>query len=529
MMGKIIKSLGKFGKKVGNALTSKTAQKIYKTIGSAAERFAESEIGSATIDGLIQGSVHSIMTGDSYGESVKQAVILNVLGGGDTIADPLSPGENEIYRKLKQLEDEQKGEIVRTKHNTEILRKFGNDLDEVYKFATQEHKVGEHEEDQIKMLEKALKSYIGVFKAENDSIDKLKRALYIESTERTEEETKMISEYRDKIDALRSAIEVEKEGLQEEAIQEIAGMSAEVLEAAAEEVPLFGAGVATSIATARAIEGAYKLKAVISALTGIDLTHLNVPKVQPKTLEAILDVPKGVDIPDLRLTEGLIAKMDKISENISEVDHIQNVIVPKLKKAVEEDKENITDWSEKRIHPKTAQRFKIPQTQKPSMHIYAAPWDSDEVFIFHVISPHHKNESFFLGFDLEIEYVFYEDLTQHWHALGTAQSTYGRTFREAYKEFFLLASNVAGQTAIHQRRLLRSRSNHPIYLGMHDYEVSYAQIKMNAMALVSNEDLQMHILRGPIHFQRRTIVAALKYGIKILTQPDDVSIMLRNA
>nr|AKV61043.1 VP5 [Bluetongue virus 15]CAE53032.1 outer capsid protein VP5 [Bluetongue virus 15] len=527
-MGKIIKSLGKFGKKISSALGSSTAKKIYSTIGKAAERFVESDLGSATIDGIIQGSVHSALTGESYGESVKQAVILNVVGGGDSIADPLSPGENDMVHRLKRLEDEQKGEIIRTKHNAQVIAKFGRDLEDVYKFASREHKVGEEEEDQIQMLEKALRAYGNVVKVEGESVQKLAKALRVDEEERTDEETRMIGEYRDKIDALSKAIEIEREGLQDEAIQEIAGMSAEVLEAAAEEVPIFGAGVATSIATARAIEGAYKLKAVITALTGIDLSHMTTPKIQPKTLEAILDAPGG-NVTDLMLTRGLDSKIDKINENLAEVEHMQTSILPRIKKAIEEDRDEITNWSPKRIHPKSVQRFRVPRMQTPSIHIYAAPWDSDSVFIFHVISPHHLNESFFLGFDLEIEYVHYEDLAQHWHSLGAAQEVTGRTFREAYREFFNLASRSTMASDIHKKRLQRSRMSHPIYLGVHNYELSYIAIKSNAMQLVTDEDLQKHVLRGPLHFQRRVIMAALKYGVKVMSRADDIAMMLRDA
>lgn len=529
MMGKFIKSLSKIGKKVGSALTSDTAQKIYKTIGKAAERIAESEIGSAAIDGVIQGSVQSILTGQSYGEAVKQAVVLNIMGGADDTPDPVSPGEKAAHRRIHDLEEKVKQDTIRTRYNTKILDKFGRDLDVVYKFAVAQTDEDIEEMNQFDVLTKAVESCNKIAQEEETELQRLATALRKEHADRTKDEALMVNEYRTKIDALKSAIEVESDGLQEEAIQELAGMSAEVLEAAAEEVPFFGAGIATGIATARAVEGAYKLKHVINSLTGIDLTHLRTPKIQPATLEAILDTPRGESVEEMRLAEGVISKLELVKENKQEVLHIRDNILPQIKEAMEEDHEIIGSEKKNKILPKTAARFKIPVTQQPLLHVYTAPWDSDEVVMFHCVSPHHKNESFFLGIDLEIEYGHYEDLTQHWHALGAAQQAVGRSFKEAYNEFLNLSSQVEGASEIHKRRLIRSRRVHPIYMGNMHYDVSYEQMKSNAMRIVNDRELQLHILRGPLHFQRRAILMALKYGIKILGVADDMALFMRDA
>nr|CAN89118.1 VP5 protein [Epizootic hemorrhagic disease virus (serotype 4 / strain IbAr 33853)] len=528
-MGKFIKSLSKLGKKVGSALTSTTAQKIYKTIGKAAERFAESDIGSAAIDGVIQGSVQSILTGQSYGEAVKQAVVLNVLGGADDVPDPVSPGEKAAHRRIQDLEEKVKQDTIRTRYNREILQKFGNDLDLVYKFAVAQTDQDIENINQYEVLEKAVESCNVIAREEELELQRLAGALKKEHTDRTADEVAIVNEYRSKIDALKSAIEVESDGLQEEAIQELAGMSAEVLEAAAEEVPFFGAGIATGIATARAVEGAYKLKHVINSLTGIDLTHLRTPKIQPATLEAILDTPRGEAVSEERLADGVLSKLELVRENRQEVVHIKDNILPQIKEAMKEDHEIVGSLKQNKILPRTASRFKIPLTQQPLLHVYTAPWDSDEVVIFHCISPHHRNESFFLGVDLEIEYGHYEDLTQHWHALGAAQQAVGRSFKEAYSEFLNLSSQVEGAGEIHKKRLIRSRRVHPIYMGNMHYDISYEQMKNNAMRIVNDRELQLHILRGPIHFQRRAILMALKYGIKILGAADDMSLFLRDA
>nr|ASW41378.1 VP5 [Bluetongue virus] len=526
-MGKVIRSLSRFGKKVGNALTSNTAKKIYSTIGKAAERFAESEIGSAAIDGLVQGSVHSILTGESYGESVKQAVLLNVLGSGEEIPDPLSPGERGIQAKLRELEDEQRNELVRLKYNDKIKEKFGEELEEVYEFMNGAAKAEVEDEKQFDILNKAVTSYNKILTEEDLQMRRLANALQKEIGERTHAETVMVKEYRNKIDALKNAIEVERDGMQEEAIQEIAGMTADVLEAASEEVPLIGAGMATAVATGRAIEGAYKLKKVINALSGIDLTHLRTPKIEPSVVSTILEY-RTKAIPDSALAVSVLSKNRAVQENHRELIHIKDEILPRFKKAMDEEKE-ICGIEDKTIHPKVMMKFKIPRAQQPQIHVYSAPWDSDDVFFFHCISHHHANESFFLGFDLSIDLVHYEDLTAHWHALGAAQMAMGRTLSEAYKEFLNMAISNAYGTQMHARRLVRSKMVHPIYLGSLHYDISFLDLRGNAQRIVYDDELQMHILRGPIHFQRRAILGALKFGCKVLGDRLDVPLFLRDA
>nr|ASW41374.1 VP5 [Bluetongue virus]ASW41382.1 VP5 [Bluetongue virus]ASW41389.1 VP5 [Bluetongue virus] len=526
-MGKVIRSLSRFGKKVGNALTSNTAKKIYSTIGKAAERFAESEIGSAAIDGLVQGSVHSILTGESYGESVKQAVLLNVLGSGEEIPDPLSPGERGIQAKLRELEDEQRNELVRLKYNDKIKEKFGEELEEVYEFMNGAAKAEVEDEKQFDILNKAVTSYNKILTEEDLQMRRLANALQKEIGERTHAETVMVKEYRNKIDALKNAIEIERDGMQEEAIQEIAGMTADVLEAASEEVPLIGAGMATAVATGRAIEGAYKLKKVINALSGIDLTHLRTPKIEPSVVSTILEY-RTKAIPDSALAVSVLSKNRAVQENHRELIHIKDEILPRFKKAMDEEKE-ICGIEDKTIHPKVMMKFKIPRAQQPQIHVYSAPWDSDDVFFFHCISHHHANESFFLGFDLSIDLVHYEDLTAHWHALGAAQMAMGRTLSEAYKEFLNMAISNAYGTQMHAKRLVRSKMVHPIYLGSLHYDISFPDLRGNAQRIVYDDELQMHILRGPIHFQRRAILGALKFGCKVLGDRLDVPLFLRNA
>nr|AMQ36832.1 viral protein 5 [Bluetongue virus] len=523
-MGKIIKSLSRFGKKIGDVLTSNTAKKIYAAVGKTAERLATSEIGTATIDGLLQGSVHSMITGESYGESVKQAVLLNVLGRGEELPDPLSPGERGMQVKIQELEDEQRNELVRLKYDEAITRAFGQELREVYNFMTGEAAVEQQNVDQYEVLRKAVDSYGKILDAEDVKMAELARALQKETRERSEVEIKMVKEYRDKIDALKEAIEVERDGMQEEAIQEIAGMTADVLEATAEEVPLIGAGVAATIASGRAIEGAYKLKKVIGALSGIDLSHMRTPKIEPSLLATVLE-HRFKEIPDGLLASSVLNKKISVMDNRNEIKHIKQEILPRFKHIMDEERE-MAKREHKIIHPSVMMKFKIPRTLQPQIHIYVAPWDSDEVFFFHCISHHHRNESFFLGFDLGIDVVHFEDLVSHWHALGAAQEARGRTLSEAYKEFLNLSISSTSSSVVHARRMMRSRMVHPIYLGSIHYDITYEALKANAQKIVYDDELQMHVLRGPLHFQRRAILGALKYGVKILGEREDIPLLL---
>ncbi|AFH41504.1 VP5 [Tilligerry virus] len=529
-MGKFLNKLNKFGKKTWSALNSSTAKKVYSTIGKAVEAVASSEIGSAAIDGVIQGTVQAALTGESYGESVKQAVLLNVLGKADALPDPLSVGEQALVKKVKELEEHEKNEQVYNMYNKEILKTFGEELEDVRCFALGTLKEESKMEDQIKILGTALDGYGKILGHEMMGLEKLATALQKETLARTNEERLMVKEYRSKIDALAQAVETEREGIQEEAFQEIITMSTDVLEAAAEEVPIFGSAAAAAIATGRAIEGGLKLKKVIESLTGINLSHMSTPKIQPETVRilAIKDSPEEIE--DKDLVRGIKQKLKVVNENAMEIQHIKEEIYPKIIKAAKEDHKILGHKKETMLHPLTITKFSIPQAEHPQIHVYSAPWDSDEVFMFHCVPPHHQDESFFIGFDLELEYVMYIDLTVRRHRLNRdVQEVTGVDFKQAYNDFLNLAADVEGASHIHKKRLLRSRDNHPIYLGPRDYEVDFDTLRTNAMELVFNDELQMHVLRGPLHFQRRAIMGALRYGVEVMRHKLDRDLFLKYA
>ncbi|AFX73381.1 VP5 [Lebombo virus] len=517
-MGKFIKALKKIGKTTGRVLTSDSAKKIYSTLGNAALRFVESDVGNATIDGLIQGTAQSIINGENLGESIKQSVVLNVLHSLDSPPDPLSPGEQGVYDKLKDLDRISKEQMLFEKYQNEIQQQLGEEVIKLRKYALGEERMIEELGGEVKAVDYALDGLIKIDKLQEGQMQRLYTALSKERIQRTQDEVAMVKDYNDKIEALQSAISVERDALQEEAVQEIVEMATNVVETASEEVPVFGAATANVIATGRAIEGTLKLKNVIEKLSGIDLSHTIRTRVEPRTLDAVLDYPDSA-VPEKRLAEGVYSKLTTIREHLQEHEHVKKTMVPKLEQWY---KDNNNKW-----HPKVINQSKIPRESQPQIHVYCAPWDSDYIFMLRVNSPHHMECGFFFGIDLQQEFVYYEDLNQEAHHLNRgAIEVAGRSFRQAYREFLAASANREAPGK-HHDRLLRSANGSPIYLASLHYSGSYEEVKMNALRVVHDEKLQLHLLRGPLHYQRRIIMAAIMHGVKILEEPFDTRFLLQ--
>nr|UYG25716.1 VP5 [African horse sickness virus] len=504
-MGKFTSFLKRAGSATKKALTSDAAKRMYKMAGRTLQKVVESEVGSAAIDGVMQGTIQSIIQGENLGDSIKQAVILNVAGTLESAPDPLSPGEQLLYNKVSELERMEKEDRVIETHNEKIVEKYGKELVDIRKIMRGEAQAEKLEGKEMFYIEKALKGILQIGKDQSDRITRLYRALQTEEELRTADETKIISEYREKFNALKQAIELEQQATHEEAVQEMLDLSAEVLETAAEEVPIFGAGAANVVATTRAVQGGLRLKEIIDKLTGIDLSHLKVADIHPHIIEKAM-LKDAVTDSDLAMA--VKSKVDVVDEVNAETEHIIDAIMPLVKKEY--------DKHENKFHIEIPSALKIHSEHTPKVHIYTTPWDSDKVFICRCIAPHHQQRSFMIGFDLEIEFVFYEDTSVESHVMhGGAISIEGRGFRQAYSEFMSAAWSMPATPELHKRRLQRSLGSHPIYMGSMDYTVSYEQLVSNAMKLVYDTDLQMHCLRGPLKFQRRTLMNALLFGVRI--------------
>nr|QCU80121.1 VP5 [Palyam virus]QCU80127.1 VP5 [Palyam virus]QCU80128.1 VP5 [Palyam virus] len=511
-MGRFVKFLKRAGKTTMNALTSNTAKSIYKTVGKTIQKVAESELGSAAIDGIIQGAARSALEGENLGESIKQAVILNMMGASNAPPDPISPGEHAIYNRLAELEKEEQEDRFFDQNEKEIIDEYGEELRSIRQFGKGMITLEESGMNEMEMIRKSIKGMEKIEQKHTNDLQTLRRGLTKEASMRNQREQELISYFNNNMRVLQDAISIEQEGLHEEAVQEILDMGAEVLETAAEEVPVLGAGAANAIASVRAVEGALKLKEVIQKLSGVDLSHMTYKSLQPDKMSLLLRRNADGDvIQEKDLLEVVDNKLALVREIGDERKHLLENIVPKIEKMYDKHQKPM------KVHA----AMKINKEFHPKIHIYTAPWDSDYVFMFKCVAPHHKERGFFLGFDLELDFVYFEDLKVEAHQLVEgAIEVVGRSFRQIYRDFFYFAWNVSGASEIHKKRLQRSSSAHPIYLGSVDYQISYDQLYSHANQLVTNEELQLHVLRGPLHFQRRTIMAALLHGVEIMTRPN---------
>nr|QQY96743.1 VP5 [Equine encephalosis virus 2] len=508
-MGRFTKMLTRAGGAIKKAVTSQGAKKMYSALGEMAIKAANSEIGQAAMEGLVQGTIQSAIEGGSYGSNIKQAMLLSVAGRLDAPPDPTSPGEVAMRNAIIKLKAEEEEDRVFEKHNAAIGDIVGK---EVMKLRETIKRGAVAEGKEIESVETAIDGLMKLNEKRVVDIQNLTDAINKERADRSEEERLMVDSYMDNIYQIKHALEIEQEAMHEEAIQEGLDMAAEVLEHASEEVPIIGAGLATAAASARAIEGGLKVKEVINKIMGVDLSHIGHKPVLPSTISTIIQ-NRGKEIDEKQMMKSLIEKKTILDEERKEVEHIRVEVLPKFKQAVEE---NGSKW-----HPKLAHTTYIPMTQKPKIHVYSAPYDSDDILIIKVLSPHHIGTGFFVGFDLALDFVHYVDIHPESHPLrGGGIEVIGPSFASAYREFFDIASNSEDVTTVQRRRLQRSGREHPIYVGSFDYEVSYEMLKSNTLSLVHNDELQMHVLRGPKHLQRRMIMAAMMHGVEIIKPPE---------
>nr|ADU57344.1 VP5 protein [Equine encephalosis virus]QQY96739.1 VP5 [Equine encephalosis virus 6]QQY96748.1 VP5 [Equine encephalosis virus 6] len=508
-MGRFTKMLSRAGSAVKKAVTSKGAKKMYSALGEMAIKAANSEIGQAAMEGLVHGTIQSAIEGSDYGSNIKQAVLLSVAGRLDAPPDPTSPGEVAMRNTLLKLKAEEEQDRVFEKHSREIEEIVGEEVMSLRETV----KKGQVEKGkELKAVEDAIGGLIKLNDKRAEDIRKLTDAINKEKIDRSADERIMVDNYMENIEQIKHALEVEQEAMYEEAIQEGLDMTAEVLEHASEEVPVIGAGLATAAASARAIEGGLKVKEIINQIMGVDLSHIGHKQVLPSTLSTIVQ-HKGKSIDERQMVKSLIEKKNILEEERREVEHIRDEVYPKFKEAVNK---NGNEW-----HPKLAHTTYISMVHKPKIHVYSAPYDSDDILIIKVISPHHMGAGFFIGFDLALDFVHYVDICPESHPLrGGAIEVVGPSFTSAYREFFDIASQSEDVSTIQRRRLQRSGREHPIYVGSFDYEVSYEMLKSNTLSLVHNEELQMHVLRGPKHLQRRMIMAAMMHGVEVIKPPE---------
>nr|AVO64744.1 VP5 [Ninarumi virus] len=520
-MGKFMNGLSKFGKRVGAALTSETAKRIARATGTAIQRAAESELGSAAIEGVVQGALRAAITGEPLGDSIKTTVIHNLTGVDPATPDPLNVSEQRVTQELHEVERRVREDELREKiKDLEIVKdqqELKTQLTKVKNYLDKEMKAEIAEENQIEVLESAVKSMELLAVNQDEGLQKIRRALVKENRERTAAERRIVTEVKQRYDVLAEAVNTERDSIQEEAVQEIIDISTEVLEHAAEEVPVGGAAVATGIATARAVAGAFKLKKIIEDLSGVSLPHADFPVVSPSTVQDMLRLSnQQTEVPEHLILQSINRKLQHVDVLRKEVGHFTKEVLPVVKAKAAEDQRKY-GMQGKALHPLTKARLAPSVREEAGVHIYSAPWDSDQVFFLYVVGPMHAAQAFFLGFDLFNEFVFYADVEAppNQYARRAAADTEVYGFTQVYREFFMHASR-GSDVRMHVERLQRSMFSAPIHIGKLTPRAHYGELREHAMRIGQDVELQKHILRGPLSMQRRNILGAVLHGATVL-------------
>ncbi|AGT51059.1 VP5 protein [Corriparta virus] len=514
-MGKITNALSKFGGAVSKAVKSNTAKKIFKAAIDGAGRVAQSELGQRAISGLIEGAATAALTDGSYGEEIKRAVILNVAGVSDVVTDPLNPIEHALAQKVNRID-----KVIRSNADIDkygkVLKKIdgiGTELTKVEKYLQISHETEISEQEEIEALEAAMKAMGMVVGEEKKNLAILERALRKEERMRSADEKRMIEYMKRNYEHLAEIANKEKESIIEEALEQTIDIGGEIAEHLAAEVPLVGEGVAAGMATARGAVQIYKLGKVISELTNTPIHHVELPMITPEGLQVLYEESDPTE--DQNLLRIVSSKLKHVEEVDKEVVHLAEKVVPVVVKQAATDSLEL-GGSGKGVPMRTRASNHVPRNQRPAIHFYTAPWDSDFVIIFHVIAPYSSDASFMLALDLATDYVGYYDIYKDYVSECSEIDSYFN-LQHAVDDFLIEASAVGGSTEIHAERLQRGVGTSAIYVGSQEYRVSFEAMREHAKRIVQDPSVQMHLLRGPLSMQRTSLLNALMHGITILS------------
>ncbi|WAB23647.1 VP5 protein [Acado virus] len=514
-MGKITNALSKFGGAVSKAVKSNTAKKILKATMDGAGRVVQSELGQRAIAGLIEGAATAALTGESYGEEIKRAVILNIAGVNDVVTDPLNPIEHALAQKVNQIDKTIKSNADIDKYG-KVLKKIngiGTELEKVEKYLQISHDTEISEQDEIKALEAAMKAMGMVVGEEKKNLAILEKALRKEDKIRSADEKRMIDYMRKNYEHLAEITNKEKDSIIEEALEQTIDIGGEIAEHLAAEVPLIGEGVAAGMATARGAVQIYKLGKVISELTNTSVHHVELPMITSEGLQVLYEEPDPTE--DQNLLRIVSSKLRHVNEVDREVQHLAEKVVPAVIKQAATDSLELGGTG-KGVPMRSRAANHTPRNQRPAIHFYTAPWDSDFIIIFHVIAPYSSDASFVLALDLATDYVGYYDIYKD-YVVDQCESDSYFNLQYAIDDFLLEASAVGGSTEIHAERLQRGVGTSAIYVGSQEYRVSFEAMREHAKKIVQDPSIQMHLLRGPLSMQRTSLLNALMHGVTILS------------
>ncbi|BCB92312.1 VP5 [Yonaguni orbivirus] len=513
-MGKFSSALSRFGRGIRNIATSETTKKLVAGAGSTLMRVAESEIGQKIVAGVVQGVAEAAITDADAGTSIKKAIIGNVLGLHDAPIDPLNPTEQQLNQKIAYLQKEIKSNQALEHISEKVEEKMLVDIEKIKAAVKNENKITLEEQNQVEALDISMRSMMEIAEHEGRSLQELQDALMKESRARTRNETKMVDALRANFSSMSNAIKTEREALIEEAMEQTIDIGGEIAEHLAAEVPFVGEGIATGMATARGTMQIYKLAKIISKLTGLDVTHAELPAIAPNTVDTLLT---NETITDACLQKVVLAKMKQVEEISKELTHLNEVVNEEVKKKVV-DESLRTGSADTTIHHGMRSNYHVPKHKRPGIHIFTAPYDSDYVVIFLIVAPYSQHKACVVCFDFLVDYVMIQDITHggtrmHKGPKGGALAN----FKAACKEFFKESARHIGTTHMHTERMNRSIGSEPIYVTSVGYPYSYSITRRNAEMICRNAEIQKHILRGPLAMQRKTVLNAIMHGVTLVS------------
>ncbi|AGX89724.1 VP5 [Mobuck virus] len=513
-MGKFSSALARFGRGIKNVATSDTMKRIASTAGTAIMKAAESEVGQKVIAGVVQGVAEAAITDVEVGGAIKKAIIGNVVGVHELPVDPLNPTEQELNNKLRNLQREIKSTQALEQINQEAEAKLANNIEKLREVLLKESKITRSEQNQVEALDISMRSMIELTEHEARGLQELQDALIKEARARTRDETKMVEALKANYLSMSNVVKTEREALIEEAMEQTIDIGGEIAEHLAAEVPFIGEGIATGMATARGTMQIYKLATIISKLTGVDVRHAELPAISPIAIDTLLTTD---NINEGALQKIVLAKIKQVEDVHKELVHLNEVVNEEIQRK-SADESLKTGSADTTIHHTLRSNYHIPRNKRPGIHVFTAPYDSDYVLMFLINSPYSQHRACLVCFDLLIDYVMMQDISHGGTKLHKGPKGGNLVnFKAAYKEFFRESARNAGSSTMHSERMSRSAGNEPLYVTSLHYPYSYTHTRKNAEIICRNQDVQKHLLRGPLAMQRKAILNAIQHGVTIVT------------
>ncbi|QCQ85380.1 VP5 [CHeRI orbivirus 3-3] len=513
-MGKFSSALARVGRGIRNVATSDTTKRIISGIGSTVVRVAESELGQKAIAGVVQGIAESVVTESDLGGSIKKAVIGNVLGLHEQPIDPLNPSEQLLNSKLQALQKEVKTLENLDKHHAGVERKLNTEVEKIRAVVKRQSSLTQEEENQVENLDLSMKAMLEITEEEARNLQLLTEALGKETRQRTRDESRLVEAMKHNYNAISSVVKAEKDALVEEAIQQTIDIGGEIAEHVAAEVPIVGESIASGMATARGVQQMYQLAKTISRISGVEVAHIEAPAISPLALDTILT---HETLNEPMLQKIVAAKLKHIEEIRREIEHLSESVVLELKRRAQEESGR-TGTSETVIHHTVRANFHVPRNRRPGIHIFTAPYDSEQVIIFLITSPYSIHRACLLCVDLAVDFIWMQDISHGGTRIHKGPKIGGLpNLRNACKEFFKDTAKHASSTKIHSERMSRNAGNEPMYMASVQYPFSYAVTRRNAEIICKNQDVQRHLLRGPLTMQRTNLLNALQHGVTLIS------------